>query len=123
MRRSAGVDRRVVNDERGLQRDVLGAGELEPHGLAGEAAQRVGVLLVAAGVVEVGERRQRGQHRAGTVEYLHLELVELRGGGGGFRGVDVQPEAERGVRAGWVLYPSGWVLCGDTMMYCAVRFD
>ena len=22
-----------------------------------------------------------------------------------------------------VLYPSGWVLCGDTMMYWAVRFE
>src|SRR5262249_49865470 len=77
---SAGVDRGVVNDEGGLQRDVFGAGELEGE-RAGAAAQRVGVLGVAAGVVEVGERGQRGAVGGDG------ELVEL-GGGGGFGGVD-----------------------------------
>ena len=56
---SAGVDRRVVNDERGLQRGVLGTGELDGD-RSGAAAQRVAVLGVAGVVVEVGERRHRG---------------------------------------------------------------
>ena len=70
---SAGGNRRVVNNERGLQRAVFGAGELERY-LPGEAVQRATVLLVAGGAVEVGERRQRGAVVGDG------QLVELRGG-------------------------------------------
>src|SRR5690349_7031133 len=64
--RSAHVDRRVVEDERGLQLVVLAAGELQRDLLPGEAAQREGVLGVPGVVVEVGVGVQRGQHRAGA---------------------------------------------------------
>src|SRR5215467_8664081 len=66
--RSAHVDRRVVEDERGLQLVVLGAGELQRDLLPGVAAQREAVLGVPGVVVEVGVGVQRGQHRAGAVE-------------------------------------------------------
>src|SRR5690348_11621296 len=51
---SAHVDRRVVEDERGLQLVVLGAGELQRDLLPGVAAQREAVLGVPGVVVEVG---------------------------------------------------------------------
>ena len=43
---------------------------------------------VSGVVVEVGVGVQRGQYRAGAVEYLNLKRVVL-GGRGGFRRVDV----------------------------------
>src|SRR3984885_5543763 len=92
--RSVDVQRVIVHYERGLQRGVLAAGELQGDLLADKAAQRVGVLRVAGDVVEVGEGGQRGQHRAGAVE--HLDFQRVKGGGrGGLGRVDVQPAAER----------------------------
>src|ERR1022692_3997850 len=73
--RSAGGDRRVVDDERGLQRAVFGTGELDGDGAASEAGQRERVQRVAGVVVEVGERPQDGAVRGDG------QLVELRGGG------------------------------------------
>src|SRR5712691_5715780 len=82
----------VVDDERRLEADVLGAGELQGDGLAGVAGQVVGVLGVPGGGVEVGEGRQRAENRAGAVQHLDLQRV-VPGGRCRLRGVDVQPEA------------------------------
>ena len=86
------VQRIVVDDEARLERDVLGSGEFQRDGLAGEAGQAEGVLGVAGVVVEVGVGRQRRKDSSARVEDLDLEGVE-RGARGRLGGVDVQPEA------------------------------
>src|SRR5947209_2483522 len=92
--RSRDVQSSVVQDERRLPRVVLPTGEPQRHLLAGVRRQAVGLLLVAARLVQVAEGAERGQDRARGVQYLHLERV-VRPGGCRLGAVDVQPEAER----------------------------
>ena len=74
-----------------MQAGVFGSGELNHHGLADERVHAERMLLVASGMVQVGERTQRCQDCTAGVQHLDPQGVERRGGSG-FRSVNVQPE-------------------------------
>src|SRR6185437_13327279 len=83
----------VVDYERCLEFEILGAGEFQRDLLPGVGAEREAVLGVAGEMIKVRVGVQGGQDGARTVQYLHLERVEDRGRGSLGR-VDVQPETE-----------------------------
>src|SRR5205823_4192740 len=89
-----GVEREVVNDERGLQRRVLGGRQENLDGLTLERRNVEGDLPVARGLVEIGVGRKRRENGVAGVAYLHLKTVE-GGRRRGLRRVDVEPEGER----------------------------
>ena len=88
------VQRRVVDDERRLERGVLGAGEADRHRLARERRDVERLLACSpVALLRLRVRRQRGRAR------LDRQLV-VRRRGGGLRGVDVQVERQRRAAAG-----------------------
>ena len=83
----------VVNHKRSLQTGVFTTSETDLNRLSLERKHAERMLLVSAGVVQIGESTESGQHGSTGVEHLHLQGVK-GSGGGGLSGINMQPEGQ-----------------------------
>src|SRR6185503_9384930 len=69
----------VVNHKRSLQTGIFSTSETDLNRLSLERKHAERMLLVSAGVVQIGESTESGQHGSTGVEHLHLQGVKGSG--------------------------------------------
>ena len=83
----------VVNHKRSLQTGIFSTSETDLNRLSLERKHAERMLLVSGGMVQVGESTESRQHGSTGVEHLHPQGVK-GSGGGGFSGINMQPEGQ-----------------------------